>query len=169
MQKGAPRGRRLGLYAFPRKIANSMDVVNSVDNTVEQSLQTMITSDDQDGTEMMKLEVSEQRPGEEPHASLIREPRQHDGDEGMAAVNETQADLRLKQSLCYIGAFIAAGLIVGTCGPALPTLLNRINSSQGAKTEREGESSLAAAFAFRWRSICMDVHMLTDRCMYAHI
>ena len=105
------------------------------------------------------------RPGEEPHRSLLHQDDVHDQapaerDAGEASTRATVEGaalptcearaLQLRQSLCYVGTFIAAGLVVGTCGPALPTLLKRIGgeaSSEDGKDEQP--ASLAAAFAFR--------------------
>jgi hypothetical protein len=100
------------------------------------------------------------RPGEEPHLSLLH---CSDGDGGehrvdlpaRSAERDKDRALQLRQSMCYIGAFIAAGLSVGTTGPALPTMLKRIAGSGSGGMTRSGgggevgDSSLAAAFAFR--------------------
>ena len=107
------------------------------------------------------------RPGEEPHLSLLLHRGDGDGEELRIAARDepapsadraldTDRALQLRQSMCYIGAFIAAGLAVGTTGPALPTMLKRIggSGSNGMTRRRSGagevgDSSLAAAFAFR--------------------
>ena len=103
------------------------------------------------------------RPGEEADASLLHPAGSAEGDEdggppapstrGTANVSVPISQLQLRQSVCYIGAFIAAGLMVGTCGPALPTLFKRINgnAAQAAATDEDRgvEVSLASAFALR--------------------
>eukprot|EP00961_Rhodomonas_salina_P295605 3935608-Rhodomonas_salina.1 len=88
-----------------------------------------------DGTEMPQIGVVDQTT-EAPDASLILNT-----DEGLAwrehrdwagrptrteNVNGDAArELKMRRSICYILSFIASGLMVGTCGPALPTLLKR--------------------------------------------
>eukprot|EP00802_Teleaulax_amphioxeia_P012805 Tamp_12850.p1 GENE.Tamp_12850~~Tamp_12850.p1 ORF type:complete len:566 (+),score=84.82 Tamp_12850:26-1699(+) len=127
-------------------------------------------------------EVGVVRAGEEAGASLLKNTEsaegEKEGDDAAPSTNSTAdvsvsvspqeaeaaASLQLRQSLCYIGTFIAAGLMVGTCGPALPTLFKRIN--EGGNTPLAtptpppwpprrsgggtgGEASLASAFALR--------------------
>ena len=134
-------------------------------------------------TEMVRLDSATHPDGESSDAALLRNvdgdaaaevgtsaPQDADAEKvaGAGQSSSTSKDvmdsaakkLQLMRSLCYVFSFIAAGLMVGTCGPALPTLLKRLEQKDGGHGdmvhagESDGEdvadtSALAGAFAYR--------------------